>query len=491
MKSVQKPIVTRISAAVVAVLAASAAQAGSFSLYTETSAVALGNYAAGIAAEAADASTGWYNPAGLALIHNQQVVMSGAGVFPRSTVTGTSTFVTPANPPLAAPPAFTESYTDLNGARSAFIPAFHYARPIGDNAAVGLSVTSPFGLSTDWDRNGPLRYAATYSELLTTDISPEIGGKVSENFALGAGLDIQYARVKFNRMLGLPTVMPVIGLAPSAVDSYSYNIGDSWGVGFHAGILGMFNENHTRIGLNYQSKMKQKFHGWSQLTGKLSNPGLIIVSPASVNAANPNAKTWSNNLSSNSIEFPDVVTLSGYHDLNERFALLGSVVYTGWSSLKTIQLNNVAAASAAGPAFPASVQFNPTPLNSGSEQNYKNVWRFAVGGNYKLNDQWLLRAGGGYDQTPTNDANRDIRIADNDRWALSIGTHYQARPNIGFDLGYTHLFSAGSEPINRTEVQGTSTSTYNVNAMAKGTADLVAAQVVWNMDEPLLAVSKK
>ena len=490
MKSVQKPVVTRISAAVIAVLAASAAQAGSFSLYTETSAVALGNYAAGIAAEASDASIGWYNPAGLALINSQQAVMSGAGVFPSSKLTGTSTFTTPANPPLPAPPAFVQSYTDLDGARSAFVPAFHYAKPIGENATVGLSVTSPFGLSTDWDRNGPVRYAATYSELLTTNISPQIGGRLSEHFALGAGLDIQYARVKFNRMLGLPTIMPLIGLAPSAVDSYSYNIGNSWGVGFHAGVLTMFNDNHTRIGLNYQSKMKQKFHGWSQLTGKLSNPGLVIINPLSVNAADPNAKTWSNSLSSNSIEFPDIVTLSGYHDVNDSFALLGSVVYTGWSCLKTIQLNNVAAASAAGPNFPASVQFNPAVLNSTSTQDYKNVWRFAVGGNYKVNDKFMLRAGGGYDQTPTNDANRDIRIADNDRWALSIGAHYQARPNIGMDLGYTHLFSAGSEPVNKTELQGTSTSTYNINATAKGTADLIGAQLVWTMDEPLVVSNK-
>ncbi|MFW2535499.1 transporter, partial [Legionella sp. 28fTON52] len=42
--------------------------------------------------EAADASTGWYNPAGLALIRQQQVVVGAVGVFPSSELTGTSTF---------------------------------------------------------------------------------------------------------------------------------------------------------------------------------------------------------------------------------------------------------------------------------------------------------------------------------------------------------------------------------------------------------------
>lgn len=482
MKSVQKPMVTRISAAVIAVLAAGAAQAGSFSLYTESSVVAMGNYAAGIAAEAADASTGWYNPAGLALIHEQQAVMGGAGVFPSSKLSGTSTFATPGRP------NFVESYTNLQGARSAFIPSFHYAKPIGENATVGLSVIAPFGLSTDWDRNGPLRYAATYSELLTTNISPEIGGKLSEHFALGAGLDFQYASVKFNRMLGLPTIMPLLGLAASNVDSYSYNKGDSWGMGFHAGLMTMFNDNHTRVGLNYQSKMKHRFHGWSQLTGKLSNTMNLFV-PGVVANANPLAKTWSNTLNSNNIELPDIVTLSGYHDVNDTFALLGSVVYTGWNSLKSIQLNNVAAAQVGlGPFGPVS---SPALLNSRSTQEYKNAWRFALGGNYKVNEKMMLRAGGGYDQTPTNDENRDVRIADGNRWALSIGGHYQAKPSIGLDLGYTHLFAAGSVPVNKTERQGTSTSTFNVNATAKGTADLIGAQVVWTMDEPLPVVMTK
>ena len=77
-----KPLKTIVSAAVLAVIAANAAYAGGFSLYTESSPAAIGNYAAGTAAEAADASIGWYNPAGLILIPEQQLVVGGVGVFP-------------------------------------------------------------------------------------------------------------------------------------------------------------------------------------------------------------------------------------------------------------------------------------------------------------------------------------------------------------------------------------------------------------------------
>lgn len=466
MKSVKKPIRTILSSTIVAIMATGAAHAGSFSLYTESSTVALGNFAAGSAAEAPDASTAWYNPAGLALIHNQQIVTSGIGVFPSSKLTGTSTYRSPltANP-VGPSAAYVQTYSDVNGAKKdAFVPSFFYARPLGDNTTFGFSINSPFGLTTNWENYAPVRYQATKSELLTFNLAPELGAKVTEHFAVGAGLDLQYAKVKFNSLIGSPALLNFAGLSPTLYDTSVVNQGHSFGVGFHAGAMYMFNDNHSRIGLNYLSQMKHKFHGDSTMNGRLAQ----AASPF----ASPDAVFGSSNLSSNNISLPEVVTLSGYHDVNETLALLASVVYTGWSSLPTIELNNVAAFSSA---------LNRQALvNSVSTLNYKNTWRAAIGANYKINSTWMLRAGGGFDQTPTNDAHRDIRIPDCDKWALSVGTHYQARPNLGIDFGYTHLFAARDAIINNT--QALATSTYNVNASAKSRVDLVGLQATLLMD---------
>ncbi|WP_058484608.1 OmpP1/FadL family transporter [Legionella spiritensis] len=463
MKSMQKPMNTILSAAMASIMCAGTAHAGGFSLYTESNGSAVGNYGAGLAAEAADASTGWYNPAGLSLIREQQAVVGGVGVFPSSEITGTTTFATVGVPP------YMQSFTDMDGAVNALVPSFHYARPLGENSTVGLSIVSPFGLSTEWDRLDPVRYAATFTELLTTNISPEIGGKITENFALGAGIDFQYARVKFNSILGSPAALQAIGANPIFLDSYSYNRGHSFGVGFHGGALLMFNDNHTRLGLNYQSKMNHKFHGYSRLTGNLASPTL----------ANHNAVFWSNNLASNNIEFPEIVTLSAYHDVNEKVALLGSVVYTGWHVLRNIELDNVAGFAAG---------FGQVKLNSTASQYYRNAWRAAIGANVHVNEQWMLRVGGGYDQTPTRDAFRDVRLPDTNRWALSIGAHYQYRPDLGVDVGYTHLFGENTT-INKTITAGAG-STFNVNAKAEGRADLLGVQAVWTMDQPAVPAGK-
>ncbi|WP_203455003.1 OmpP1/FadL family transporter [Legionella sp. MW5194] len=462
MKGMQKPMKSILSAAILSAMATGAHAAG-FSLYTESSAAATGNFAAGIAAEGYDASIGWYNPAGLVLIRDQQAVFGGVGVFPGAKLSGNTAFATVIAPGLTS--TYRQSFSDIKGEVDAFVPSFHYALPLGENATFGVSVTSPYGLATDWSTFYPTRYAATFTELITTNISPQIGGRITEHFALGAGVDLQYARVKFNSIIGAPAFLQFIGANPMLFDSYSYNKGDSFGTGFHVGALAMFNDNNTRIGLNYQSVMHHEFHGYSTLTGRLaSGPALD----------NHNASFTSDILFSNPIELPDVVTLSGFHHLNDKVDLLASVVYTGWHTVRNIQLNNVA-------AFSLALE-RQVLVNSTSTENYDNAWRFAVGANYHVNDVFMIRVGGGYDETPTQDAFRTIRLPDADRWALSVGAHYQWRPNLGVDVGYTHLF-ADDVLINKTVTAGPG-STFNVNATGKARADLLGAQLVWMIDQP-------
>ncbi|MCW8410276.1 outer membrane protein transport protein [Legionella sp. PATHC035] len=479
MKNMHKPLRTLVNAAVISVLAAAGgAHAAGFSLYGEGAGYAVGNYAAGSAAEAADASTGWYNPAGLALLREQQVVFGGIGIFPTLKMDGSSTFTTSTGLPPPFPPVvqYVQNFEGVDGSYDAFVPSFHYALPLGERTTFGLSVTAPFGLATDWAPDSPVRYSATYTEILTTNISPELGTRLTEHFALGAGLDLQWARAKFNQMIGAPTLFLLLQEDPAKVDSLSYNKASSWGVGFHVGAMGMFNDNHTRIGLNYQSRVRHVFYGHSRFSGILANNNFELVFPI----LPPSASRTNDDLFSNPQEFPDVVTLSAYQDINDKLALLGSVVYTGWGVFKNIQLNNVAVPNIGAPPF-----FNVTQANIESNviQDYHDSWRVALGANYWVNPKLMLRLGGGYDQTPTNDTFRNIRLPDVDRWAVAVGAHYQWRPNVGVDVGYTHLFAGSRPDVNSFQALST-TSEYNVNIDGGNfAADLVGAQLTWVIDK--------
>jgi long-chain fatty acid transport protein len=463
-----KPLGTLVSTAVLGILFTGAVQAAGFSLFGESAGYAVGNYGAGTAAEAADASIGWYNPGGLFLIRDTEAVLGGIGIFPHIRINGHSTFTTAELPP------YVQEFERTNGSYSAFVPSAHFALPIGANTTAGLSINAPFGLATDWAPDSPVRYSATFTELLTATVSPELGTRICDHLGLGAGLDFQYSRVKFHQMVGVPTLFQVLGENPAAVDSFSKNKGSSWGLGFHVGIMMLFNEDHTRLGVNYQSKVRHVFYGHSVFDGILAN-NFDLVGPL------PPPGVWrNNNLFSNPIDFPDLVDIALYHDINTQWAILGSAVYTGWHVFKSTQLNNV--------PVPNINQMPPFPITQANiistlPQNFHDAWRFALGANYHVNTQWMLRVGGGYDQTPTNNTDRNIRLPDVTRWAIAAGAHYQWRPNLGFDAGYTHLF-----PGNRTNIhsvqQLSPTSAYFVDSDSGSFgADLVGAQVVWMIDK--------
>jgi len=489
VRSMQKPIRTMTSLAVLAMMASHAINAGGFSLYTEGSAAAIGNFAAGIAAEGADASIGWYNPAGLVLLKKQQAVLGGVGVFPSTQLTGSSLYSTPnLFDPTEPNLTYAQTFSGLQAAKSALVPSLHYALPLNDMAVFGLSIVAPFGLSTDYEKNSPVRYAATLSKLETFTLSPELGHKITKHFSLGVGVDLQYARVTFNRMIGSPAYLQYLELVvpqeitPYTLDSESKNTGDSFGVGFHLGGLLRFSEDHTRLGLNYQSHVNHNFSGRSQLTGRFADPALNIFAPG---LANPNASFYSNTLSSNSIALPGILTLSGYQDVNDKLALLGSVVYSQWSSFKEITLNNVAV----GVPDPDLGTTTLTTRNATTTEGYRDTWRLAIGANYHVNDQWMMRIGGGYDQTPTVNAHRDVRLPDSNRGAVAIGVHYQAFPSVGFDVGYSYLFATNDAIINNT--QPIATSTYNVTATSKNHAQLVGLQAVWKLDQEKASMTTK
>lgn len=454
-------------------LVSTLSHASGFSLYTESNGEAVGNFAAGIAAEAADASIGWFNPAGLALLDKPQILVGGVGVLPYVQLSnGSGTYTTENSLDPTSPFIYSQSFSALYGAQDAFVPSVHIAYPLAHQLTAGLSVVAPFGLSTDWDVNSPVRYEATYTKLMTLDVSPEIGGAITHFFDVGLGLDFQYADVTFNRVVGSPAVMNLLDFPVTTLDSYSYNQGNSFSFGFHGGLLAHFFDNHTRVGVNYQSAVNHEFEGYSQLTGRLADPTLNAYDPL---PANPDAVARSESLFSNQVSLPSITTVSLYQDVNEKVALLASVVYTTWSSFQNVKLYNVQAAA----ADPYTGEVRQIAVNAVTEEHYRDTWRMAVGANYKLLDKLMLRLGTGYEETPTDLAEKDIRLPDTDRWAASVGAHYQYNAQVGIDIGYTHLFFKDGK-INKTDP--IRTSEFHVSGSTKAYANLVGAQVVWTMD---------
>lgn len=414
------------------------AMAAAFQIW-EQDAASVGNYHAGRAASANDATTAYYNPAGMIRIQNQQFVLGDVGILTNGKYRGTvatNTYLGGA----------AQSVTAQNGSFTQ-APNFHYVAPITPTIAFGLSLAVPFGLNAVYGRNTALRYDSVKAELQVIDLSPSLGFNLTKKLSVGFGMNVQRMNAQFDS-----TLTQGAGTDTSAVSK-------GWDIayGYHLGALYQFMPS-TRVGIAYQSQVAHHIRGTSKLIGPVANAlngGPVVSTEANAN-----------------FTLPPFTTLSAYHQLNQKWAVMGSVIYTQWSFLqKTISLKDQSGVSAGG----AGVNM----LTVNLPQYYHNTWNLSVGADYNVTDQFTLRSGIGFDQSPTNNKYRNVQIPDSDHYAIAFGGHFQATKTFGIDLGWTHLFIANANISPPPQVIGSQVST--TNGSVKSSADIFGAQFTWDL----------
>lgn len=405
--------------------------ASGFQLF-EYNAIEMGRYGAGGAAIAEDASSTFSNPAGLTRLEHPNFVFSAVGIWPKSDFKGTA----------CGGVGCVGVPTSKDGGQDAVVPATHFAMPYNDWFFFGIGITAPFGLATDYGKGTPLRYSATKSEISVININPVFAAKISDHFSIGAGINIQHMRTVLNSIVNFaPALLP---------DATIDNDGDDWSTGFNAGALFELNDN-TRAGISFQSQIVHHLSGTSELAGGLFPPL----------KSNLKAK----------VALPPTTMLSAYHAFNQAWALMGSLVYTKWDTIKQVNLKNHAI-----PTFtltPLPVLGNRTGTIT-LPQNYNNTWRGSAAVDYNVNSRWTVRAGAGFDNSPVRTADRTIRLADNDRAAIAFGASYHPRNNLRLDAGYTHIF------IKDGTIRQVRTVSNSVGK-SDNRADLFGVQLTWDI----------
>lgn len=422
------------------------ASAAAFQLWEQDGA-SIGNYHAGRAAEAPDASTAYYNPAGLIRIHNQEVVFALDPVLTDFRFKGTLNDNTQ-NVGTVGPIAGTAQGGHFN-----VLPSLNYAAPLNDRVVFGFSIVSPFGLETSYGNSSFVRYAATLTSLEVVDISPSLGIALNDKLSIGFGADIERARGEFDLVGGNPILNTEMNL-----DTPSKNVGYSWGYGYHLGALFQFNES-TRIGLSYHSKITHHLDGTSKFNGPLAN----------LDDETPGGLQESFNLKANAT-LPATTTLSLFHSLNPVWDVMGTVAYTQWSVFNDLALQNVAGVANSGASNTILVVI---------PQGYRNTWNYSVGANYHASEQWMFKGGIGYDETPSNNRYRNLQLPDSDRIAVALGAHYQATKTLGFDAGWTHFFVKSTSINNLSQTFGDQTTT--TNGSVNASADVFGFQAKWDI----------
>jgi len=423
----------------VAALAALLPAAGSASNFqlTEQSVTSLGRAHSGGAATAEDASSNWYNPAGLSNLTGAEV-MGGYSLIRF----GADFSKTSATDAIGQPLSGGEGGSVGKKGGPFFV---YYSRPINDKWTFGFGVNTPFGLATKYDNDSIFRYQAIYSSVVVVNYNPNLAWKVNDQFSLGFGIDYQYMNVKLTNDVDYgaicfgqvnPTTCTALGLTPQSDDGFFSAHAAGTGTGFNLGALWDVSSD-TRFGASYRSKVKHS------LTGNLSftNVPAVFATQAQFQPQGASAD----------FDTPQLFSLSYFHQIDEKWSITADYSYSGWSSFDKLQINFANAGTK-----PAIV-----------DEGLSNASRYAVGVDYKYSDDWTFRSGVALDKSPvpdptaasattTNDLNasRTARLPDGDRRWVAFGATWHTTEHSQWDFGYAHLFLGSSLAFDQLNANG-------------------------------------
>ncbi len=389
-------------AASLAAVSGTAAASG-FALI-EQSASGLGNAYAGGAASAEDASTIFFNPAGMSRLNGKQIVVAVNAIKPSAKFSNNGTS--------AGALLQTAGGNGGDAGSLALVPNAYFAMEVNSALRVGLGINAPFGLQTEYDANWIGRFQAVKSKIETINLNPSVSYQVNDNLSIGAGVSYQRITGDLTSAVNYSLLAASVGVVlPANTEGISTISGNDSAWGYNLGA--MFNVNpQTRGGIAYRSKIKYNLSG----TVSFAN----VPAALAASAAGP---TVANSAVTLPITMPDSFSVSGLHQLDDKWNVMADATWTGWGVLQQLKIDRTTGANV------QTVQ-----------EHWKNTWRVSVGTSYHYNQQWMARAGVAVDQTPVSDAYRTARIPDNDRTWLSVGGQYKPSKGGALDFGYAHLF---------------------------------------------------
>jgi long-chain fatty acid transport protein len=456
---VNRPLVASMLALVVTT---GRVHAAGFMLF-EQSGRGLGSAFAGEVAEAVDASTIQYNPAGLGWIEGTQFASSGFAVLPAAHFSNDGSSL---NPALGGGPLRGGDGSDA-GALGLF-PVLFLAHELGDGFHVGLGVTVPFGLETRYDHGWVGRYHAINSKLETTNVNPTIAWRPVDWFAIGFGADIEYAKARLTNAIDLggvceifgaqsgipPGACTALGFAPQSTDATVKISGDDWGAGWNMGLM-LQPWTTTRIGLSFRSDIVHNLAGRATLFVPKKAAPLRKISGALFDTD-----------ASASADLPERATIGVYHELTPTVALLADATWTRWSRFDELVFKF------ANPKQPTIVQ----------PEGWQDTFRYALGMRWRPTPTVETRLGFAWDESAIpNETLRTPRIPDSDRFWLSAGVGWQAFERLRVDVGYAHLFSPDVNIRNADPVTG-----HILHGSYSLEANLVGVQMTYNIGWPPL-----
>lgn len=413
-----------------------------------------------------DPSSAYNNPAAMAFI--EQPVAQMTVDYARIKVKYSGQAYDYAGNPVTRTPVDADGFPEIGnntlatgdggqGGFTAWLPTGFMVIPIGDRFAFGLSQVVPQGMRTTWDEDSKFRDFAVDTKIETVGLTGSLSFKVRDDFSIGGGVIVQRSQGFVSQNIDLLAAAAESDSDLGAVD-FPAGVGgalmrvkvDNVSAGWFTGIVWKPTPQDS-LGLNYHAKIKNKMTGKYNIRADqfsynlMTQPSPFGGTGTLVDEAYPGLKLFPDGAhASTQLDIPATAAFDWVHQFNDRLTLGVSAMWTQWSSFKDLTLKS-------GDITIVSIPYN-----------YRDAWMYSLGGDYKLTDEWTLRAGVAYDQTPTRNSTRDPRIPDGDRYftALGLGYDIKAIPGLSVDAAYSHQF-----------VQKVNLKTKNVNRLGGASLD--------------------
>ncbi|MES2676196.1 MAG: OmpP1/FadL family transporter [Pseudomonadota bacterium] len=433
-----------VVATMLPILPSGLAQASSFQIL-EQSPAHLGKAFAGTGSDVRDASSVFFNPAGISKLDRASATLGVNGIFTNADFSNRNSTTNGV-----------EDETDEIG----HVPNLYFTMPISQRIAVGLGVSAPYGLESNFGEDWIGRYLATHSELAVVNLNAVVAYEFNEQWSLGLGMDLQRAEVTLKSQ-----VDSTFGINPQpATDSTAKVEGDDDDIVADASVHFTPNDQ-TSFGLVWRQGGKFNLDGDASFslnpicsagagfpTGAPPAPTTGTVCAASLSRLAGDASAR--------VHLPDTLTLSGSHRIMDEWQVHADVAWTKWNNIQTIRVRN-----------------NDSNLSINElELRYENTLRYAVGFTYEPADcPWLWRFGVAFDEAPqTKPEFVSARIPDEDRVWFSAGFNYEFSPDLSVDAGLAYI-NVQTATIDNNDPQ----SGRRVNGTFDANVHVVGVQANW------------
>jgi long-chain fatty acid transport protein len=268
---------------------------------------------------------------------------------------------------------------------------------------MGIGLYSPFGIGgRSWSTTGMTRYASTKSMTATYSVNPNLALRVLPGLSVAVGADYMYADIDMERMVNQSAV--------GASDASSLMKADGHGWGYNIGLM-ISPSPFLNMGFAYRSGIRVDYEG---------NLSINNIAPALQPVFGSSAYTTGVRTVAT---FPEIYSLGVAVKLSERLVVDTDAEFVRWSSFNKMDLDLINEVPAAG------------LVDTSIQMNWKDVWQYKLGVDYKIDNHFSVRAGYAWVPTPVPDESLEPGNPDVNQHNFSIGTGYTAQ-SLVLDLFY-------------------------------------------------------